>query len=158
MNQGLNPYLPLHYSNPPRQTQGRSARLRQHGWTACGGTLRRDGRPMVCEGRRRQTQRSRQGHRMGTRSGALAAERHHADGQRPRLVRVGAEGGDGRNSRAGSGIRALVACRRSGTGDGVDADRFPARVVDERLLRSRAHPVGRTLALLTYSDSALACR
>ena len=125
-------------------------------------------RLVVRAGGRRPAQRGGQGHRLGARRRPPAAERHHADGEWPGFLRTGAEGGDGRDPRAGGGVRAVVARRRSGQRDGTDVDRFPARIVDERLFRSRARsPSGRTKAALTgqrrrsderYSASALASR
>ena len=92
--------------------------------------------------RRRPAQRGGQGHRLGARRRPPAAERHDADGQWPGFLRTGAEGGDGRGPRSGRGVRAVVARRRSGQRDGTDVDRFPARIIDERLFRSRADPLG----------------
>ena len=71
-------------------------------------------------------------------AGRLPLIRHDADGQWPGFLRTGAEGGDGRGPRSSRGVRAVVTRRGSGQRDGTDVDRFPTRIIDERLFRSRA--------------------
>ena len=62
----------------------------------------------------RQAQRRRQGHRLGPRTGPDPADRNRAAGQRPRVVRTHAEGGDGGHPGARRGVGAVVARGRSG--------------------------------------------
>ena len=89
----------------------------------------------------RQAQRRRQGHRLGRRTGQDPADGHRAAGQRPRVVRAHAEGGDGRHPGARGRVRAVVARGRSGQPVRPDPGGVPARRVDERL-----HPAGQDRA------------
>ncbi len=104
-----------------------SAPVLDHRRTARGRIVRRRRPTARRAGGRRSPQRRRQGRGVGRVRRADSPDRHRPHGERPGIVRAGTEGGDGRDSRAGRGVRAVVARGRSGRRDGSDRGGVPAR-------------------------------
>src|SRR5690606_40957593 len=95
-------------------------------------------------------QRGRQGDRPRPPAGRTPPVPGRAAGVRTRLLRAGAEGGDGGHSDAGGGVRAVVPRGGPGRGDGTDAGGLPARRFHERVRgRGPGRPAGNGRPRLT---------